>query len=686
MKGRRTWTGEVLTTSLFAFAIFTLIALINPELTGAIGIEWAGFLLFFLGKKISLLVPAWIFLLALLTLYPRNQSLLHILLLTLLIGIYTSILLGSFQGGGTLGRSLFSLLEARIGRTGTFLLLGLAFLIILQLYALLSIKGITEKVGTGLKSMVRWFQEVSSALKPEEAPPSTGDIAGETESASLEMASETESPGVPKRRKREKPEKKLTEMPAVMGNGAYQIPFELLDAPPPEKEDSEAEIERKGERILFLLEKMAKVEARIVDVQSSPRVVRYELSVPAYVDLNRIRSAADNIAMSLAARGDVIIQAPVPGKETIAVEVPRAYRGDVSLRQILQSSAFMNSPSPLTIAIGKDLEGRILIATLDDMPHLLIGGSTGSGKSVFLTALVVSLIYKSPPSQVRMILVDPKQVDLSNFEDIPHLLVPIVTAPKMAVKALGWAVEETQRRYQFLKEQGFKKISEYNEKAKDPIPYIVIIIDELNFLLKETREGREVERYFASLSQIARAAGIHLAVATQRPDAKRIEGGIKANLPARISFKLSSKADSMTILDMTGAEKLLGKGDLLFASPSLDKPCRLQAPYVSPEELERVAEYLKENYGTAQYDEEVMNSLIVEEEEGENIEVEDPELLEQVKEMLLTLDEVSVSLLQRRFRIGYNKASRLMDELERLGWVEPKKDNIPGQKTRKVLL
>ncbi|MHA2610928.1 MAG: DNA translocase FtsK [bacterium JZ-2024 1] len=480
--------------------------------------------------------------------------------------------------------------------------------------------------------------------------------------------------------------KKVAPMKTVGRKDGYQIPLDLLN-PPGQMEVDPGEIRQNGEKILELLRQMAKVDARIVRMLPGTRIIRYELAVPPYTDLNRIRNAADNLALALAAQGSVFIQIPVPGKDVIAVEVPRMTKNFVALYEIFSSPVFQRSSSPLTIALGKNVEGDVVVASLEDLPHLLIAGTTGSGKSVFLTSLLLSLIFKSSPQQVKCLVFDPKQVDFSGFDGIPHLLLPIITSPKVALRALQWAMEETQRRYQLLKEKGLKKLSEWNEHEENTLPYIVLIIDELNFLFQQASGGREVEKAISTLSQMARAAGIHLAVATQRPDVKRIEGGIKANLPARISFKLSSKMDSMTILDMPGAERLLGKGDLLFLSPDLDKPVRLQAPLVTREEIERITSYLTQHYPSPQYDPDLQELLSSTQDTSSDWEGgSDDALLSEARELLQGLSEVSVSFLQRKLKIGYNRAARLMEQMEQLGWVEPKKDNVPGQKTRKVLI
>ncbi|MGH8104237.1 MAG: DNA translocase FtsK, partial [bacterium] len=688
---------EFIAALLLAAGALFAVSLVNPLWGGALGEKLAHDSLWAFGPVTAFLIPALMLILGVIFLFPRSAKLWKTLLFTgFLLGWGTG-LLGAFEYGGWLGEKGYHRFERSIGAVGTFVFLAISLFVMMQIYRPFSLRPLLwvfVRAGhwLGAQFVALWRNltarpvPVSDDLElgfPEDITATPGDH--DLPELQLPVDESQMPPALPEPRPR-RPALAAPFRPPKVNGQEYNILVDLLDPPKPQPSNEQEEIEAKGESILVVLEQLGRVKGRIVDVKASSRVIRYEIAVPPVADLSRIRATADNIAMSLAARGDVIIQAPVSGRQTIAVEVPRNMRGDVSLRELIQTPAFANSPSPLSVALGKDLEGRPVIASLEDMPHMLVAGSTGSGKSVFLTSTLLSLLYKSPPSLLKLILIDPKQVDLSNFEDIPHLLVPVVTNPKAAIKALDWATKETARRYAFLKEKGMKKVQEFNSKSKDPLPFIVIVIDELNFLLKESREGKEVERCFANLSQIARAAGVHLAVATQRPDAKRLEGGIKANLPARISFKLGSRVDSMIILDQTGAEKLLGKGDMLYQSPQADRPRRLQAPFVSTEELERVCGYVKDKFGKADYDETVMESLVVQNEDMEDVEVEDPALIEEVRHLLGDLEEISVSLLQRRFKIGYNKASRLMDELERLGWVEGKKDNVPGQKTRRVLL
>jgi len=668
---------------LLLLGVFVGVSLWAPSAAGALGTDVEAALTGWVGHGLAWVVPVWLAATALLVYFGHFIRALLVTTGMVLIMAYGIVLGGYFGVAGTAGAAMKSALENAVGSAGYLLIIAASP--ILALLWLIRENG--KRAIEGLKTLFAGFSRMGR-----EGFDNSDDLSGGGEKVWLEggealepIQKENPTGGA---RDGEPETKKTASVPASATNGhKYHLPLDLLNEPKPVPEPSRDEVERKGQTILQLVERLARVKPELVQVTWGGRLLRFELMVPAYTDLNRLRNLSDNLAMALASQGDVMITAPVPGKNTVLVEVPRNIKVEVSLKEMLAAPSFCEAKSPLAFVLGKSVEGEAISANLDDLPHLLIGGSTGSGKSVFLNSLVLSLMYQSPPSRVRLILIDPKQVDFSGFEGIPHLLVPIITKPKEAVKALEWAVNETQRRYELLKEKGYANLKEYRAKEKDQLPFVVIIIDELNYLLKETREGRDVERYFGALSQIARAAGIHLAVATQRPDARRIEGGIKANLPARISFKLSSKVDSMVILDAVGAEKLLGKGDMLVMLPDADKPIRLQAPYVSPEEIERVVRYAIEQYGMAQYDSEVMESLRVEEEEMELEDLEeDPELMEEIRDFLMGQEEVSVSLLQRKFRIGYNKASRLMDILEKLGWVEGKKDNIPGQKTRRVLL
>nr|WP_279625002.1 MULTISPECIES: DNA translocase FtsK [Thermoanaerobacter] len=406
-----------------------------------------------------------------------------------------------------------------------------------------------------------------------------------------------------------------------------------------------------------------------------PAITRFELQPSAGVKVSRIVSLTDDIALSLAAPS-VRIEAPIPGKSAIGIEVPNDKIAPVYLREVIDSKKFRNFKSGLAIGLGKDIAGNIVIADLSKMPHLLIAGATGSGKSVCINSLIVSLLYKAPPQQVKMILIDPKVVELNIYNGIPHLLTPVVTDPKKAAGVLNWAVQEMTKRYNLFAQYGVRDIDSYNEKYKENSLYkIVIIIDELSDLMMVS--PAEVEEYIFRLAQMARAAGIHLVIATQRPSVDVITGVIKANIPSRISFAVSSQIDSRTILDMTGAEKLLGKGDMLFNPIGAAKPMRIQGAFISEEEVEAVVNFLK-NHSKPQYEE----IEIEEKTNGKIFEQQEDELLEDAISVILETGQASISMLQRRLRIGYARAARIIDQLEQKGIIS----GYDGSKPRQILL
>ncbi|KUK35350.1 MAG: Cell division protein FtsK/SpoIIIE, partial [Caldanaerobacter subterraneus] len=404
-------------------------------------------------------------------------------------------------------------------------------------------------------------------------------------------------------------------------------------------------------------------------------ITRFELQPSAGVKVSRIVSLTDDIALSLAAPS-VRIEAPIPGKSAIGIEVPNDKIAPVYLREVIDSKKFRNFKSDLAIGLGKDIAGNIVIVDLSKMPHLLIAGATGSGKSVCINSLIVSLLYKASPQQVKMILIDPKVVELNIYNGIPHLLTPVVTDPKKAASVLNWAVQEMTKRYNLFAQYGVRDIDSYNEKYKENSLYkIVIIIDELSDLMMVS--PAEVEEYIFRLAQMARAAGIHLVIATQRPSVDVITGVIKANIPSRISFAVSSQIDSRTILDMTGAEKLLGKGDMLFNPIGAAKPMRIQGAFISEEEVEAIVNFLK-NHSNPQYEE----IEIEEKTNGKIFEQQEDELLEDAISVILETGQASISMLQRRLRIGYARAARIIDQLEQKGIIS----GYDGSKPRQILV
>lgn len=420
------------------------------------------------------------------------------------------------------------------------------------------------------------------------------------------------------------------------------------------------------------------VEAKVLQIQRGPSVTRYELQPRQGVKVSKIVNLADDIALNLAASG-IRIEAPIPGKAAIGIEIANESSEIVYLRDVIDSDLFLAFPSKLAFALGKDITGKPVIADIGKMPHILIAGATGSGKSVCINTLITSIIYKAKPSEVKLIMIDPKVVELSVYNGIPHLLIPVVTDPKKASGALFWAVNEMTRRYNLFAENNVRDMKGYNKKVSeesDKLPNIVIIIDELADLMMTA--AKEVEDAICRLAQMARAAGIHLVIATQRPSVDVITGVIKANIPSRLAFSVSSGVDSRTILDMNGAEKLLGKGDMLFYPVGESKPIRIQGAYISDKEVENIVNTIKKP--DISYEQNIIDSI-----ETTKINIlqdeEDDELLENAIEFLQDKEKVSISMLQRYFRIGFNRASRLMDALEKRNIVS----GDEGSKPRRVL-
>lgn len=418
------------------------------------------------------------------------------------------------------------------------------------------------------------------------------------------------------------------------------------------------------------------VEASINQVTVGPTITRYEIQPRPGVKVSKIVNLTDDIALSLAAKS-IRMEAPIPGKNAIGIEVPNEESQMVGIREIIESKEFNGYPSKLAMGLGKDVAGRIIIGDIAKMPHLLIAGSTGSGKSVCVNTLITSLVYKAKPDEVKLILIDPKVVELSNYNGIPHLLIPVVTDPKKAANALTWAVTEMNRRYKLFADTQVKDIKSYNEKTDNPLPRIVIIIDELADLMMVS--ANDVEDCIHRLAQMARAAGMHLIVATQRPSVDVITGVIKANIPSRIAFAVSSQTDSRTIIDMGGAEKLLGKGDMLFYPLGAAKPVRLQGAFISEAESDKIIEHIKNEVGEHTYADDI-------EEKISNVNTDEvssaDELLVECIEFVVANGQASASMLQRKFKIGFNRAARLIDDMEERGIVGPSE----GSKPRKVLI
>ncbi|MBA1437489.1 MAG: DNA translocase FtsK [Epsilonproteobacteria bacterium] len=437
----------------------------------------------------------------------------------------------------------------------------------------------------------------------------------------------------------------------------------------PKKSAKSVDESELDEKIKFLIEKLAhfKIEGDVVRTYAGPVVSTFEFKPAANVKVSKILNLQDDLAMALSAE-TIRIQAPIPGKDVVGIEIPNEHVATIYLRELLEDRLFQNSSSPLTIALGKDIVGKPFVTDLKKLPHLLIAGTTGSGKSVGINAMILSLLYKNSPDQLRLLMIDPKMLEFSIYNDIPHLLTPVITKPKQAIAALSNMVGEMERRYAAMADTRTKNIENYNEKANkegyEPFPYIVVIIDELADLMMTS--GKDVEHSIARLAQMARASGIHLVVATQRPSVDVVTGLIKANLPSRISYRVGQKVDSKIILDQMGAESLLGRGDMLFTPPGATGLVRLHAPWSTEEEIEKIVDFIK-SQREPNYD----KSFLVEESaessaRDETFEELDP-LFEEAKSVILNDRKTSISYLQRKLQIGYNRSARVIEQLEQEG-------------------
>ena len=469
-------------------------------------------------------------------------------------------------------------------------------------------------------------------------------------------------------------------------------PIEILnEIEKPNESNLQEELRTNAEKLVSTLQSFG-VQTRIIDIARGPAVTRYELQPSAGVKISKITNLADDIALNLAASG-VRIEAPIPNKPAVGIEVPNKVVSTVSIREIIDSPEFQQAKSPLAVALGRDIAGKVTVADLAKMPHTLIAGSTGSGKSVCINSLIVSMLYHSTPQEVKLVLIDPKMVELGIYNGIPHLLIPVVTDPKKAAGALSWAVNEMLNRYQLFKDYSVRDMTGFNRAAEKnglkPMPQIVIIIDELADLMMAA--PGEVEDSICRLAQMARAAGMHLVIATQRPSVDVITGVIKANIPSRIAFAVSSQIDSRTILDSSGAEKLLGRGDMLFSPIGSSKPTRVQGCFVTDGEVERIIEFIKQSGQKMTYDEQILQEIDRHavsdnkkkggKDEGGGFSDED-EMLPSAIEIVVETGQASTSMLQRRLKLGYARAARLMDAMEEKGIIGP----FEGSKPRQVLI
>ena len=481
----------------------------------------------------------------------------------------------------------------------------------------------------------------------------------------------------------------LTKAPAERRKGDYALPpLALLDAPKTERKIDEREL-MDGARLLEEKCREFSVEGAVAQIHPGPVVTTFEFKPDAGVKYSKITSLADDLCLAMQAESVLIDR--IPGKSTVGIQIPNRTREQISLRELLESESYRRSTSKLTLALGKTIHGEPYVADLATMPHLLIAGSTGAGKSVGINGMLTSILYRATPDDVRMIMIDPKRLELGMYDDIPHLMTPVVVDPKQAANALRWAVREMEERYKTLAAAGVRNIEQYNRNVQQeiaekrtpqngeppkPLPFIVVVIDELADLMMVA--SNEVEESIARLAQMARAVGIHLILATQRPSVDVITGLIKANLPARIAFRVASKIDSRTILDGNGAEQLLGKGDMLLLPPATSRFIRLHGPYISEQESARLASFLRKQ-GKPVYDETITTEDKM---AADAIEMEKDDLYDEAARIVVQSGQASISYLQRRLRIGFSRAARLVDMMEMEGLVSP----ASGGKPREVLV
>jgi len=597
------------------------------------------------------------------------------------------------QPGGYLGELVWRISGGVLGAAGSVL-----FLCLLLIFSLMA--AVRFSPAAALTSLVTGFARLrrtigSLAVRPRRSPPAAPRTKeprvelGPRPSAAVERDPRVgEEKSVPEPRVHEplaeRPEsndadEEFAFRPTPAGEDNYRLPpLSLLDRAGEDEEQVDREHFLEVSRILVAKLRDFGVQGSVEGISPGPVVTTYEFSPAAGVKITKVVGLADDLAMAL--RVDrVRIVGSIPGKAALGIEIPNPVRRKVYLRDILLSDAYRQAGSLLTLGLGFDVIGRPVAADLARMPHLLIAGATGAGKSVAINAFIASILFKATPADVRLLMIDPKRIELSVYEGIPHLLHPVVVEPKMASRALLWAVKEMERRYLLLEEMRVKSFDSYNRVAEEKLPYIVIIVDELADLMMVA--SKDVETSIARLAQMARAAGMHIILATQRPSVDVLTGLIKANFPTRISFKVSSKVDSRTILDSSGAEHLLGMGDMLFLPPGAAKLQRIHGAFISEEETERIISFLKEQ-GSADYDSSVLE-VVENESGGETGEKDEADpLYDEAVAVVTETGQASISMVQRRLRVGYNRAARMIEMMEREGIVGP----ADGSRPREVLV
>lgn len=684
-------------------ATFVLISLISAQVTpsgnwcGEVGRLTSQILLGFTGWGAYLLVGllAWV---AFLFFNPR-MSFERIPQVTLGVSgaiisccaLLSSLSLRSpdlLETGGFLGKTVFSLIHSLLGGTGTVLILVLVLIVSLMLSTQFSPYQLIGLIWRSFKGLIKGiFALISTAVKKIKSRPKKPKRVEKTRSAPLvaaaPVAEKTESVEPPVVKEFPKPvepadgEKDFRTAPLAKGNWKLP-PLSLLTQNEQVEEQVDKNVYLKISKQLEQKLKNFGVSGKVVGISPGPVVTTYEYSPAPGIKINKIVGLADDLALGLRAQSVRVIGS-VPGKSALGIEIPNEVRKVVYIRELLASERFKNNRAKLAIVLGLDVVGAPTIADMASMPHLLIAGATGAGKSVAINSIIASILFNATPDEVRFLMIDPKRIELSGYEGIPHLLHPVVVEPKLASRALLWAVREMERRYRMLEEAKVKSFDSYNDVADEKLPYIVIIVDELADLMMVA--SKDVEGAIARLAQMARAAGIHLILATQRPSVDVLTGLIKANFPTRIAFKVSSKVDSRTIIDGSGAEHLLGMGDMLFMPPGSATIKRVHGAYISEQETTELVDFLKKQ-GAAVYDESVLDQ--VEEDgslSGDGPEDDYDDRYDEAVAFVCDAGQASISMVQRRLRIGYNRAARIIEMMEKEGIVGP----ADGAKPREVL-
>jgi len=692
----------ILGISLFSFQPSDVVFSINPEgaenaqnLFGTVGAHLSGWIFHVIGFSSFWLVVVF-FVMAVLSFrgkhfLPPIKSILAILFLVISFAGFIGLQIngeigGMVNPGGLVGKFLADFMEKYFNRFGSLVFLLTVFIISLMICTHISFGWLFSRVYLWIMATARRVKELHTKRKEHNRKKRVRNAVIKKETHRIKRKVSIVEP------KKKKSFKKLEQesFPFMENAAGYKLPsLNLLED---HSQDEDLVIQRDSlEMNARRLEKKLAdfgVEGEVLEISPGPVITMYEFKPAPGIKISKVAGLADDLTLALRAPS-VRIVAPLPGKAAIGIEIANNKRNNVYLKDVLASDSFKDSKIKLPLALGKDITGETVVADLIAMPHLLVAGATGTGKSVSLNAMINSLLFKVSPDNVRLLMIDPKRIELSVYKDIPHLLYPVVTEPSEATRALRWAVQEMERRYRLLDDRGVRNIETYNRKilkqkkvsetnedgsVNKPLPYIILVIDELADLMMIS--SRDVEESITRLAQMARAAGIHLIIATQRPSVDVLTGIIKANFPTRISFQVSSKVDSRTILDAIGAEHLLGNGDMLFMPPGVGRITRIHGAFISDDEVKDVADFVRGQM-QPEYDSGMLEKISVEMDE-EGMEIEHDEKYDQAVEVVCQSGHASISSLQRKLRVGYNRAARMIEIMEKEGIVGPS-DGVKGR-------